>query len=208
MDKNLPKRERNKEQTQQRLIDATIELLRERGFSSIGINAVAEHAGVNKVLIYRYFGGLKGLLEAVASSLNLIKIKRLDLSFDETDTDLHSLFLKNFKSIHNNLKEDDLAIELMIHELSEENELTRSFAETRERQGLDATEQAAELISSITKKTSSESIDIQAAFAIASAGINYLTMRSRTVQMFNGVDISSEEGWDRICSTLATLFDL
>jgi AcrR family transcriptional regulator len=32
------------------------------GFGAIGINAVAREAGVDKVLIYRYFGGLPELL--------------------------------------------------------------------------------------------------------------------------------------------------
>ena len=41
-------------------------MLAENGFESIGINAVAREAQVDKVLIYRYFGGLPGLLKAYA----------------------------------------------------------------------------------------------------------------------------------------------
>src|SRR5262245_61271359 len=49
-----------------RILDAVARLLPESGFDGLAINAIAREAGVDKVLIYRYFGGLPGLLEAFA----------------------------------------------------------------------------------------------------------------------------------------------
>lgn len=209
MNNTTPKRERNKELTQQLLIDATIEILKNDGFSSLGINAIAEKSNVNKVLIYRYFGGLPGLLKAVASELDLTQTKLIDLSIPASvnKTDLESLLQNGFRLIHESLLQDSLAMEIMIQEFSEENELTQSFAEEREKQGLATTEKFRQLISSLSSHPPSETIDIEAALAIASAGIYYLTLRSRTVQMFNGVDIQSKEGWDRICVTMAAILD-
>ncbi len=55
---------RDRIQTENRLIDAIHELLTEEGFDQIKINRVAQHAKVNKILIYRYFGSINGLIDA------------------------------------------------------------------------------------------------------------------------------------------------
>ena len=68
--KNSPKTKssepqpRNREATRIRLIQAVGTLLAREGFRALGVNAVAREAGVDKALIYRYFGGLKGLIAA------------------------------------------------------------------------------------------------------------------------------------------------
>jgi len=46
------------------LIQAVGTLLAREGFKGLGVNAVAREAGVDKVLIYRYFGGLSELIVA------------------------------------------------------------------------------------------------------------------------------------------------
>ncbi len=56
--------QRDRSKTERRLIDAVGYLIAENGLSNVGINRVARQSGVNKVLIYRYFGGLDGLLQA------------------------------------------------------------------------------------------------------------------------------------------------
>ena len=55
---------RNRPQTQQRLLAAVHQLLTAEGLDQVRINRVASLASVNKVLIYRYFGGIDGLLGA------------------------------------------------------------------------------------------------------------------------------------------------
>jgi len=45
-------------------------LLAKNGFESLGINNIAREAGVDKVLIYRYFGGLPQLFRAFAEKGN------------------------------------------------------------------------------------------------------------------------------------------
>jgi len=59
---------RSRPETEQRFIDAVISLLGESGCAHLGINLVAQRTGTDKVLIYRYFGDLDGLLERVAKS--------------------------------------------------------------------------------------------------------------------------------------------
>ncbi len=54
---------RNRAKTTQRIVEALEEVIAERGLEGVGVNRVAERANVSKVLIYRYFGGMEGLLE-------------------------------------------------------------------------------------------------------------------------------------------------
>src|SRR5690606_35023300 len=60
--------ERDRQRTEKQIIDAVARLLASKGFAALGINAIAREAGVDKVLIYRYFGGLPKLLEAFAKT--------------------------------------------------------------------------------------------------------------------------------------------
>lgn len=56
---------RNRQLTRDRIRDASLRILRLTGFAGWGVNAIAREAGVDKVLLYRYFGSLEGLLEAL-----------------------------------------------------------------------------------------------------------------------------------------------
>jgi DNA-binding transcriptional regulator YbjK len=79
--------------TEQKILDAVGKIVKEKDFDALGINAIAEEAGVAKVLIYRYFGNFEGLLREWAlgthywptqvetgtpdfSSLSLLEVKK------------------------------------------------------------------------------------------------------------------------------------
>lgn len=63
----MPKK-RSRRDTEARFQEAVLELVAASGCGALGINQVADQTGADKVLIYRYFGGLDGLLESVATS--------------------------------------------------------------------------------------------------------------------------------------------
>jgi hypothetical protein len=54
--------------TEERILAAVGEVLARDGFGALGVNAIAREAGVDKVLIYRYFGGLPELLRLWGAS--------------------------------------------------------------------------------------------------------------------------------------------
>lgn len=56
--------QRSRIDTENRLLDAVGQLIVATGLNQIGINRISSHSGINKILIYRYFGGLDGLLKA------------------------------------------------------------------------------------------------------------------------------------------------
>ncbi len=53
-------KERDRQQSEEKLINAVGELIEEIGFENLGINQVAKKAGFSKNLIYRYFESLDG----------------------------------------------------------------------------------------------------------------------------------------------------
>ena len=60
--------QRDRAATEDRILEAVGAVLARDGFSALGVNAIAKQAGVDKVLIYRYFGGLPELLRAWGES--------------------------------------------------------------------------------------------------------------------------------------------
>ena len=56
---------RNRQLTENRIREAAKELLQVEGFESWGVNRIAREAGLDKVLIYRYFESPQGLLDRI-----------------------------------------------------------------------------------------------------------------------------------------------
>ncbi len=56
---------RNRQLTENRIRDAAKGLLQAEGFESWGVNRIAREAGLDKVLIYRYFESPQGLLDRI-----------------------------------------------------------------------------------------------------------------------------------------------
>ncbi|MFF0215513.1 TetR/AcrR family transcriptional regulator [Streptomyces vinaceus] len=60
-------RPRNAAATRSRLLEAAAELFAERGYERTTVRAIAERAGANQALLFRYFGSKHGLLTAVVA---------------------------------------------------------------------------------------------------------------------------------------------
>lgn len=54
--------------TKERMIEAAIELVNERGYQGATTKRIAERAGVNEVTLFRHFGNKKGLVKAAIDS--------------------------------------------------------------------------------------------------------------------------------------------
>jgi AcrR family transcriptional regulator len=72
---------RNRALTEERIISAARSLLLEKGFHNFGINAIARAAKTDKVLLYRYFDSVDGILMRVIAELEFWpKTESLNLS--------------------------------------------------------------------------------------------------------------------------------
>jgi len=186
---------RNRSQYEQKLILGVHQILLSRGFQAVGINAVAKQAGLNKVLIYRYFGGLDGLLAAYAEKMDPFPkivylteqlIKERDLSAPE------QIAAAILESMIDELLGNRHFMEMLKWELSEQGPLTEAIAKSRETNGL--------LLSSLFARFLPEDhdVDIPAVTALLTGGIFYLFMRAGTVDVFNGIPIGTREGKERL----------
>jgi AcrR family transcriptional regulator len=193
---------RNKDLTRQKILNAVGRLMARGGFREVGINAVAKEAGVDKVLIYRYFGGLPELLKAFAEEgdhwptvTDLAGDDESLLSRVDPETAAVVLLTGHLRE----LRKRPLTQEIMRWELLERNDLTDMLADAREKQG----EQLLQMPG--FQQQARAGVDIEAAAALIHAGITYLVVRSKTADKYNGVSLRSEEGWQRIEAAIELL---
>lgn len=192
-----PVKSRDAAATRARILDAVGTLLSREGFGALGVNAVAREAGVDKVLIYRYFGGIDQLLEAWASELDFWpSVEEILGSSPESDP---SAFAAGMLIRHlNALRSRPHTLEVMAWEAVERHPLTRILDRVREAR-------AEQLMAAIPSHRFGEGQDLPAISALLSAGLQHLLLRSRTVNTYNGVAIASPEGWGRIEGAVQTL---
>lgn len=194
---------RNKEDTKKNLLAALDRILRERGFEDLGVNAIAREAGVSKMLIYRYFGNMEGLLETYALSKGFWpaqKAEMEDILLENRDSDVKDLAPEYMKYFLRELRKRPATQEVMRWELSQKNEITRSLAAIREEQGM-------EMMDFLEDRLKlKDQLDIKALTALISAGISYLVLRGKTADVFLGIMINDDSGWERIEKVIEVIF--
>lgn len=192
---------RDKEETKARILAAVGKLLAESGFRSLGVNAIAREAGVDKVLIYRYFEGLPALLQTFAQEGGYwIALEELigDESAVDAETPADWMVYLLLEFLHD-LQKRSITQEILRWELLEGNELTHEFAKVRDRLGLES-------LKFLQQKGSfPPDQDIPAIAAILIAGVVYLTLRTKVSDSFMGIDFSSPTGWQRIEAALEAI---
>jgi TetR/AcrR family transcriptional regulator len=72
-----PRLEAGSPQVRQRLVDAAIALAHEHGFQAIGVRQIASAAGVTPGMIAYYFGGKRGLYEAMIDATYQRLVERM-----------------------------------------------------------------------------------------------------------------------------------
>lgn len=200
MPKKQTMRIRDKQITSRRLISSVGSLLAKKGFKGIGVNAVAREAGVDKVLIYRYFGGLPGLISAFGkegdfwpSSLELAGgdlQKFSNLPLEKRLSELGSNFIHE-------LRKRPLTQSIMAWEMIEPNELTEELERVRE-----------QIIMEFFQMFFMEDqvqIDLQAIVMLIGAAISYLVIRSNNIDLYGGLEIGSNQGWQRIEQAISAI---
>lgn len=195
---------RDREITRSKILDAVGMLLARKGFQGIGINAVAREAGVDKVLIYRYFGGLPQLLRAFAQhgefwpTIGQILGRKLPEIGRMSIAEVSTLVLQGYLR---ELRKRVTTQEILRWELVQRNELTEELAAAREVQGM-------EILDLLPRDPDPQgNRDLGAAAALLHAGLMYMVLRSKTADVYMGVNLRSEEGWARIEKVVETLME-
>jgi len=181
---------RDAQATRSRILDAVGRLLVREGFSSLGVNAVAREAGVDKVLIYRYFGGMDQLLEEWGNASDFWPTVKevLGPEPEQEPADLASGLLKRHLRA---LRARPHTLEVLAWENVTRHPLTIILDRVREAR-------SEQLLAALPAKVKETELDLSAFSALLGAGMQYLLLRSRTVDVFNGIPIGTPDGWERL----------
>jgi AcrR family transcriptional regulator len=185
-----PPEPRNRDATRERILAAVGTLLAREGFSSLGVNAVAREAGVDKVLIYRYFGGIDALLDAWGRAA--LAAPSTASASGPPPPDGAGRAAAALLGFARAAREHPQALEVMRWELVEDNALTRRLAELREAAGF------TDLARLGLDEARAREVDLPAVAAILSAGLLHLALRARTAPRWLGIPLRSRQGWARL----------
>lgn len=185
-------RPRDRATTEALIVKTVGKLLARQGFKGLGINAVAREAGVDKVLIYRYFGGFPGLMKAFGQDSDFWP-STTELAGGDPDHFRALPLAERMPALARNyldaIRKRPVTQEIMAWELIERNQLTADLDDLRENRMV-------QFFMEFMPEAGDHE-DFLAITAIVGAAINYLVTRSRHTRYFSGVDLSREIGWQR-----------
>lgn len=181
-----------KEQTKEKLIKALGKILGKEGFKGLGINKIAKEAGVDKVLIYRYFGGLPELIGEYSRTVDfwptveeLIGPNPEQLSEMPPDKQVAEFF----KAFIAALRKRPVTQDILAWELLERNEFSKQLEHVRIRTIL-------EYFEYLDKIPDDE--NLSAIVVLMGGAVNHLLVKSRINNSIGGMDFDTEEGWNKI----------
>lgn len=188
-----PTSARDSQATRMKLIQAVGSILSEKGFTALGVNAVARKAGVDKVLIYRYFGGLEQLMTAFGREGNFWPSIE-ELAGGDTEAYARLTLAEKLSQLSLNyaraLRSRPLTLEIMAWEMVERNHLTDELEAIRENTIMQ--------FYALFFSRHRTDLDLTALTAVIGAALSYLTTRARHIDLFNGIDLKSEQGWQQL----------
>lgn len=191
---------RNKERSRERFLQAVGEILTTKGFAALKVNAIAEVAGLDKKLIYNYFGGLDGLLDEYLLTKDFWSNVKGDMVPDSVQdggkTFSEAMLLMQYEQM---FKDPELQ-KIILWRLSESRKSLTTLLEEQERMG-------EFVFSSMTDPYFKENAGkYRAVAAVLVAGIYYLNLHATmNTGTFCGIDLNTEEGREQIRGALSFL---
>ncbi len=185
------------------LIEAVSTIITEEGFSKIGINKIARTAGCDKVLIYRYFGNLDGLITTWAKKHDFY-IQAYDAFINKVETvsqaNLREITKEILLSQLHFTKENKMHQELLLWELSGGLKFN-AIRNLREENGH-------KLQKMLELKADTKGLNISMYITLLIASINYIVLSTLEYPQFNGIDFSNDTSWTIYESTLCDYIDM
>jgi AcrR family transcriptional regulator len=194
---------RDREATRARILAAAEQVLTRQGVGAVRINAVAAAAGVDKVLIYRYFGGRAQLMRALARERRLwpdadaVRATTGDAGDDAPSLaqDLTAMLLDSARE----LRSSPLARRAAAWSITESDEFAREIAAARG-------EHASAIAGALRDRHRLPPfVDLDAIVALLSAAMTHLAMHAAPAASFAGLELRRDEDWRRAERALANI---
>ncbi len=190
---------RNRSKTTQRIVEALEEVIAERGLEGVGVNRVAEKANVSKVLIYRYFGGMEGLLEYYVKMGKLFPIFTpavLDQIRPLHESDIARIWYRQVIQTYRYFRTFKAAREVLKASVIENDSIAETTAKAQD-------EEMTRLVSQLSFV---KGADTEAISAVILGAMNYLTIMAQNDRTMISIDLRSEDGWHRIENAVKAIY--
>lgn len=196
---------RNKERSKKKFLDAVGKILKTRGYAGLKVNDIAKTAGVDKKMIYTYFGGMDGLIdEYIRTQDYWIKVTtdKVDKIIPETndggESFIKEMLLSQFDYVYSNKE----AQKLMLWSISESRKSLRKLIDAQEENGEYIFENIFE------PYFKERSADFRAVMAIMVSGLYYLNIFSSVNgSIFCGLDVNAADGREKIKRAISFLVE-
>ena len=193
---------RNKEKSKEKFLDAVGKILTTKGFSALKVNDIAAVAGLDKKLIYNYFGGTDQLIDEYIKSQDFwsnVKNEPANSAINDGGQGLSkAMLLWQFDYVYKNKELQ----KILLWGLLEDRSSLKKLADDREESG-DA------LFKNISDPHFGEhSGRYRAIMALLISGIYYLDIYASTNDnTFCGLNVKSKEGRREIEEALSFIID-
>lgn len=189
---------KNREQTEEKILEAVGSIIENQGFEKVGINAIATEAGVSKMLIYRYFGGVEELIAQYLIQKDYwANTDAAMINPEAVGDSIKSMFRQQVEQLRN----DVTLRRLYRWELFTDNQNIRQLRNRREENGC-------RLIKMVSALTGCPDAQVAALASILSASISYLALLEDQCQSYNGICLQTDEGWNQLMQGIEMIIDL
>ena len=189
---------KNREQTEEKILEAVGSIIENQGFEKVGINAIATEAGISKMLIYRYFGGVEELIAQYLIQKDYwVNTDAAIINPEAVGDSIKSMFRRQVEQLRN-----DITLRRLYRwELFTDNQNIRQLRNRREENGC-------RLIKMVSALTGCPDAQVAALASILSASISYLALLEDQCQSYNGICLQTDEGWNQLMQGIEMIIDL
>ncbi|AJP72238.1 TetR/AcrR family transcriptional regulator [Sphingomonas hengshuiensis] len=198
---DIPKdRPRDPVRTRGVILSAAKDVLAERGFATWGVNVIARASGYDKQMIYRHFGGMDGLAEAVGEDVAAALEAALSARAYATPPRSYAELMSRLAiALLDALRGNRLAQRILAWELADPGPLATRFATARDRA----------LSQWITREKGTinrpPGVDAPMLNVFMIAGVQQLVLAAASSGRFLGIDLRDEAGWERARAGIAAM---
>ncbi|SMO67328.1 transcriptional regulator, TetR family [Chryseobacterium rhizoplanae] len=196
---------RNTERSKKKFLDAVGKILRTKGHTALKVTDIAATAGIDKKMIYNYFGGIDGLIDEYIRSQDYwskVTIDEIDKIKSKPEDGGRSFIEKMLLSQFDYVYKSKEVQKLLLWRISEPRKSLRKLTSIQEENG----EYIFKFLVDPHFKEQAE--EVRSIMAILVSGLYYLNMyAAMNGSIFCGIDIDTSNGRERIKKAISFLLN-
>lgn len=188
-----------REATEAELINALGRVVRRSGLRQVGVNEVIKEAGIGKASLYRYFGGLPGLVRAWGEKNkvwpDLSRFYEAPPARPEDTPELVKQMLRNQAQA---LRDDPMRAEITAEQFMSSSPISGALQDIRHKLG----EEHVKIFAS--QPAIRENVEMM---RILMAAASYLGLRAAKSPAYMSTDLDDEEKWQALMQKMDEIVD-